>query len=371
MKRAYVTERNERKAVATLAEQLATSDLAGVLFFCSAEYDPQIISESMAERFDCPFFGCTTAGEIGESYRENGIVAVGFPKEHFELAWQFISPLRTYSATNSSTISRSLYRKLSVPFDSSPSNLFAVCLLDGLCVLEEAFVARAYNSLGHIPLVGGSAGDSLAFSNTIVFCNEEFGSKAGLLLLVKTSLDFEIFHFDHFSPTEKGVKITGADPYTRTVYSIDNEPAARRYAEIVGVPESKLGADVFAQNPLMLELGDKYFVRSIREANPDGSLSFLCAVSEGVPLVIGENSLLTDVFAEQANELCAKFSSVHATIGFDCILRRLELQRRSLYNAVEPTLKQLKFVGLSSFGEQFNSVHINHTLTGVMLGKKS
>ena len=36
--------------------------------------------------------------------------------------------------------------------------------------------------------------------------------------------------------------------------------------------------------------------------------------------------------------------------------------------AVEQLLKDLPFVGFSTYGEQFNGIHVNQTLTGVAIG---
>jgi len=56
-------------------------------------------------------------------------------------------------------------------------------------------------------------------------------------------------------------------------------------------------------------------------------------------------------------------------IGCDCILRRLELQDQDALPQVDALLEALPFIGFSTYGEQFGSVHINHTLTGVAIGE--
>jgi hypothetical protein len=37
----------------------------------------------------------------------------------------------------------------------------------------------------------------------------------------------------------------------------------------------------FAAHPLMVRAGGDYHVRSVQSANPDGSLTFYCAIDEG------------------------------------------------------------------------------------------
>jgi hypothetical protein len=49
-------------------------------------------------------------------------------------------------------------------------------------------------------------------------------------------------------------------------------------------------------------------------------------------------------------------------------LRRLELEQRRLSGPVGDFLASRKVIGFSSYGEQFNAVHVNQTFTGIMLG---
>jgi hypothetical protein len=55
-------------------------------------------------------------------------------------------------------------------------------------------------------------------------------------------------------------------------------------------------------------------------------------------------------------------------LGCDCILRRLELQQKGLLDEAPNVLRGADFIGFSTYGEQFNGIHVNHTLTGVALG---
>jgi hypothetical protein len=50
-------------------------------------------------------------------------------------------------------------------------------------------------------------------------------------------------------------------------------------------------------------------------------------------------------------------------------LRRLELEQRGLDGAVGAFLATQKVVGFSTYGEQFNALHVNQTFTGVALGR--
>lgn len=54
-------------------------------------------------------------------------------------------------------------------------------------------------------------------------------------------------------------------------------------------------------------------------------------------------------------------------LGCDCILRRLEAQQKQKTHAISDILSRHHVVGFSTYGEQFNSIHVNQTLTGVAI----
>ena len=70
------------------------------------------------------------------------------------------------------------------------------------------------------------------------------------------------------------------DDEQRTVHELNAEPAAREYAMAVGLDPERLSPMSFAAYPLAVKVGGEYFCRSIRRMNPDGSLSFFCAIDE-------------------------------------------------------------------------------------------
>jgi hypothetical protein len=141
------------------------------------------------------------------------------------------------------------------------------------------------------------------------------------------------------------------------------------YAEAIGVPVAALDATTFSQNPLMLRIGDDYYVRSICRLNPDMSLTCFCAIEEGLVVSIGQGvdamATLESAFASM-RELVGEPALI---IGCDCILRRLELEQSGLDTRIGEFLAQNRVLGFSTYGEQFNGLHVNQTFTGVAIGR--
>ncbi len=369
-KRGEVSSRDETIAVSELVDEIRQDQMGGVIFFCSADYDLNRIALAMNESFSCPVIGCTTAGEICSTYRNNGIVAVSFSSEMFHFHTSLIEPLSEFEFESASEIVSEFESNLKFSKKLDPGKMFGLLLIDGLSIMEETATAALYTALKGIPIIGGSAGDSLKFKETRVYANGRFVTNAAVFTLIETRLQFKTFKLQHFVPSDKEMVITEADSAKRLVNEIDGGPAAQEYAEIIGLEAEELTSQVFAMYPVMLQIGDDWYVRSIEKVNDDGSLTFFCAIDNGLPLTVAEGVGLVETLEVQVEELLLEFPSVELTLGCDCILRRLEINEKNKYKEVEAELEKIKFIGFSTFGEQFNSIHVNQTLTGVIIGSE-
>jgi hypothetical protein len=109
-------------------------------------------------------------------------------------------------------------------------------------------------------------------------------------------------------------------------------------------------------------------VRSIQKANDDGSLSFYCAIDNGLVLTLAKGMDLVENLQKQLSAIRDVVPNPELIIGCDCILRRLEVQEKGLLHDVRNALKTEKILGFSTYGEQFNAIHVNQTLTGIAIG---
>lgn len=78
-------------AAAELRRQLDQEALGFVLFFCSAEYDLEMLADALNQAFDTiPLAGCTTAGEITHKATPAApSVPSAFAKTHSRLKWRW------------------------------------------------------------------------------------------------------------------------------------------------------------------------------------------------------------------------------------------------------------------------------------------
>ena len=366
IKRSQVSLADEVDAVAALAQDLLLDETSGVIFFCSSRYNLERLAHEISTTFSCPVVGCTTSGEIADSYHEGGIVGVSFSAQDFLLTPYLISNLSHFESQHIETIVTDVVKR---SVDNRFVNSVGYLLIDGLSLAEERVSAALSGALGDLPLVGGSAGDEFNFEQTYVYFDGSFQSDAAVFTLISTSLDIEVCKLQHILPTDKEVVVTESDPKTRIVYELDGEPAVDCYSRYLDLRPDQLTPDIFSRNPVMLQVCGDWYVRSIQSANYDGSLTFYCAIESGLPLTISRSGDIVKSFNDSVIEFYSRFSEIELTLACDCILRRLEIiNDDKKKEAIAPLFKKLNLLGFNTYGEQFNSLHLNQTLTCIIFG---
>lgn len=363
-------------AVAELHRQIGAPDTAFALFFCSPSYARSEIAAAIRHYFgDIPVFGCTTAGEITPfGYISDGISGIAFPAGEFEIVSTLFENLRRFEiapAREQTHLLMSQLKALEVQTDGEagdPSRSFGLLLVDGLSFREEQLVSAIGNTLNGVPIVGGSAGDGFNFRRSFVFYGGQFIADAAILLLVLTRRRFSVFKTEHFVPTDRKMVVTGADPDRRRVFELNGEPAALEYARLVGLDGIPLSRRTFAAHPVVVRVGGEYHVRAIQRVNTDNSLSFFCAIDEGLVLTLARGVDILENLRTLFCRLEQQTGIPEAIIGYDCVLRNIELEQRQLKMAVSELFVAHKVVGFCTYGEQYMSMHVNQTFTGVALG---
>lgn len=360
-------------AVGELHRQIGGPDLAFVLIFCSPQYDLSEVVAAIKHHFgDANVFGCTTAGEITPfGYISGGLSGIGFPAGDFAVTSTLFQDLKDFKIAATIEQTRHAMATRMQPANdgpSAPSDSFALLLVDGMSVREEQLVSAISNTLNGTPLVGGSAGDGMNFNRSYVFYDGRFVGDAAVLLLITTRRRFAVFKTEHFVPTDCKMVVTGADLDQRRVYEINAEPAAAEYARLVGLAGKPLSPKIFAAHPVMVRVGGQYHVRAIQKVNPDSSLTFLCAIDEGIVLTVAKGVDLLEDLKSLFRRLQRDVGPPDLIIGCDCVLRNLEIEERQLKAAVSALFVEQNVVGFCTYGEQYMSMHVNQTFTGVIIG---
>lgn len=360
-------------AATELASALCHEHLGFVIFFCSAEYNLDQLGPALESRFDSiAVAGCTTAGEITPlGYGRGCITAIGFDERFFAIDYASIEGLDSFSLTDAQEVVDGLMDSCrAAGLAPIKGHTFAITLLDGLSSREELVLMSLNVALGSISHFGGSAGDDIHLANTHVYSGGRFRTGAAVVIMVNTALDFDVFSTQHMLARTEKLVVTQAERDTRTVLELNAEPAAEEYARTLGMPVSDLNPTVFALHPLAVQINNRFYVRSIQRANADGSLTFFCAVENGVVLTAMRPGPMLPNLKACFTASAARIGEPMLTIGCDCFLRRLELQYLGTEEETSQFLVEQKVIGFNTYGEQFDGMHINQTFTGVIIGKR-
>jgi len=371
IRRAQSCAADAQDAVREFHAAVAQPDMALVIFFCSSEYDLELLAEEMKRLFaGVQVVGCTTAGEIGPTgYQDHSLTGASFPASSFSAAIGHIDHLQQFEIATGHALAQQLLHSLeSQAPHADTDNSFALLLIDGLSVREELVARALQGALGSLPLVGGSAGDGLNFGNTHVYFDGGFYADSAVLILVSTQVPFRTFKTQHFVATDERLVVTEADTAHRIVKEINGLPAAREYARILGIDEHDLDPMRFAAWPVVVILGGANYVRSIQKANPDGSLTFFCAIENGLVLRVAKGQDLLESLEQTFSQIRADIGPPQLVLGCDCILRKLEISQHAQKDIVGDILLRNNTIGFNTYGEQFHGLHINQTLVGIALG---
>ncbi len=361
------------KAAKEIYEALADCEPECVVFYCCVSYPLEVLSKELTQYFaDITLIGCTSAGEITPlGYSKQSISAFALDKNQFATETVLIDNLVAFTDADSDNLVNGMLERLrqkAVSDAPLQESSFALSLLDGLSVREELVINALSMSLQDIPLVGGSAGDDQHFVDTQVFYNGKFYGNAAVIMLVNTANPFEVFSYHHLAPDTEKLVVTQVAPDLRVVQEFNAEPAALEYCRINDLKLEDLNSETFAMYPLAVQVGDHLYIRSIQQVNDDLSLTFFCAIDSGVvltkmssPGLLSHTSMIFNLLTESVGDL-------QLLIGFDCIHRRIEINNHALVDDMSALYRKHNVIGFSTYGEQINGLHLNHTFTGVAIG---
>ncbi|HAU29578.1 MAG TPA: FIST domain containing protein [Rhodospirillaceae bacterium] len=360
-----------RKAAQAFHAAVAQPDMSLVVFFCSSTYDLDALAEEMNSLFaGVQVVGCTTAGEIGPAaYTNHSISGASFPAATCKAVTGLLEGLGQFDMAKGREFTQALMQNFESRVPGATSdNSFAFLLIDGMSRREEPVTHALQHELGNIQLVGGSAGDDGKFDKTHVYHDGRFHVDAAILTLINTELPFKIFKTQHFVPTDERMVVTEASPADRVVREIDGLPASLEYARKLQVETKDLNPMRFAASPVVVMIDGTDYVRAIQKANADGSLTFFCAIEDGVVLRVAHGVDLLRNLEQAFEKVRAEIGPLQLVLGCDCILRKLEIEQRNIKDRVWEILRRNNVVGFNTYGEQFCGVHVNQTFTGLAIG---
>ena len=369
---AYSASADSATAVAELTAQLdaaSREDPHCIIFFASPKHDGALLGQALQARFvTSHILGCSGNGEFTEGHwGKGGVAALAL---HRDMVGRIASALARLDGGLQAGIdaaAETLGQQLGVPLrELDPQRFVGVALLEGSKGQEELLNEALGNVAPLLSFVGGSAGDNITFTGTWVFAEGKLAENASALLVLELLQPFAVLKTCNFVSTPIELTITKADPSRRMVLELDGQPAAQRYAEVIGARAEELAFPHFLANPLGLMIEGEPWLRSVLRV--DGSvLYFACAVLEGMTLNLMQATDIVDNAKSAFDRLALPPSTRPRTaLLFNCAYRMLEVQIKGLEAPYHEALANVIHAGLHTNGESYLG-HINQTLTGLVI----
>ncbi|MES0092261.1 FIST N-terminal domain-containing protein [Mesorhizobium sp. M0030] len=336
-------------------------------------FDASVLSQGLKTHAPTlAYAACSTAGEITPQGLEEGhVLALLFPSASFSAVSTMVDNLSSSGMDRITDEVEGLRRLLRGRLGCCHTkSTFALCFIDGLSFAEEAVTSAIHWGLDDIPLLGGSAGDDLKFETTSLISNGKVASDSAIIVLIATEIPFHVFKTDNFIPTDEKLVVTASDPDHRTVREFNATNAAEEYAASVGIVAQNLTPLSFASHPVVVKVGGEYYCRSIQKMHPDGSLSFFCAIDDGVVLSIAQPKDMVESTRAALRDVEERLGGIDMILGFDCVLRRLDARNRQVFRDISELYRVNNVIGFGTYGEQYRSMHLNQTFTGIAFGER-
>ncbi|MGQ7847726.1 FIST N-terminal domain-containing protein [Granulosicoccus sp. 3-233] len=368
---------SETASTAELCQSLAEAARSGevelaIIWFSPTRHMAADIVSSLAELTPgLNFCGCSSSGEVTpDGMQEHGFIATLLPKRWFSTTTMVMAGVASMGMDTVAKLTADIRNRfmLTLGPEIDHHGLFAMNLIDGLSYSEERVTVAIDRGLDGIPLIGGSAGDDLQFTTTWQISNLRTMQNAAVLTLIQCRLPYRIFTNNNFVPTEHKLVVTEANPELRCVNEFNAEPAAIAYANAIGMSIDELDAGSFASYSVIVRFGGRYYCRSIQRLNEDQSLTFFCAIDNGLVLTVARSEGMVASSRQAIESIETEIGPIDLIFGFDCISRKLDARNRQTTHRITSLYREKNFVGFNAYGEQHNSLHDNQTITGVAIG---
>lgn len=247
----------------------------------------------------------------------------------------------------------------------------ALTFVDGLS-MSESYLMEAVYKTERFPcmFVGGSAGDALTFSKTLLFDGRRILQDHAIIAFVHMAPHqrFGIMKSQNFRKIGPSFVVVDADPNHRTVSAVIDSRTGivtspvKALCEALHVKPTELGKALTGK-AFGIELGSELFVRSVSKIDFEKEIfHFYCDIGAGDELtLLQEIDFVEQTRADVAGYLAGKPKPA-AVLMNDCILRRL-----SNAGALSRTggIWPVPVAGFSTYGELFG-ININQTLSAIV-----
>jgi hypothetical protein len=254
---------------------------------------------------------------------------------------------------------------------------YVACVIDdGFRNCKDELLVGVTSPNQMLMAIGGGAGDTEldpAKQSALIHVDGEVVTDAAAVALFRTDAPWAALRSHWYAPTGQTIRVTKVDGTSKRALEIDGRPAAKRYAEVLGVGVDDLDfgkPNGFAARPTALRVGREYFIRAPLKVLPDGSIQFVNVLEQDSELElvkVTDPAESTRRFFEV--DVPARLQSPRAMLLFHC-------SGRAYYAAMTGQTERLSnafrsapmCAGMNVNFEIYCAFQLNTTLTALAFG---
>lgn len=361
-----------------LVKQLGDHPSKLVVLFASHDRDQVALNRALRDRLPkgTRLIGSTTGGEIDNQGIHHGSALLASLGGDFEVGLGLGRGLSSDAIKAGSSAVDQACSELGVrPQDLDETQYVGLVMDDPFRYKKEELLLGMLEKNGALILVGGGASDpemDPAKQVAYLHVDGEVTTDSAFIALFRTQAPWAALRSHWYEPTGKMIRITKVDPTHQLAIEIDGQPAAPRYAEILGVGVEDLAYALpkgFAASPTALKVGREYFLRSpfVVEGT---AIRYVNLLEEGAEL---EVMRLTDMAGSTRRffqeEIPRRVSHPTAALFFHCGGRLWFAAAQGKLGDLAETFKDAPpCAGLNVYFETYCGFNINSTLTALVFG---
>jgi hypothetical protein len=372
------TETDPEKAAEDLCRQFGSGTPKLVTLYAPRDRDHLALNQAVRKRLPkTRLVGASSAAQIDAQGIHRGVIVASAMSGDFDVGIGLGTRLSidALGAGNAATL------KACAELGVRPSDLgkkhVGMVIDDGFRYKKEEFLIGMLEPNPALVLVGGGAGDAEfdpAKQSALLHVDGEVVSDAVAIVMFQTEARWAAMRSHWYVPTGRTLTITKVDASCTRALEIDGLPAAKRYADLLGVSPDDLEfgkPNGFATSPTALLVGREYFLRAPWKPLDDGSILFANLLEEGTELEImriGDMARSTATFFQE--EMPLRVGKPTAALLFHCSGRQWFADATGKSEALSEAFRTAPpAVGFNCQFELYCGFHINTTLTALAFGR--
>jgi hypothetical protein len=379
MAHARTAERDPNRAAEDLCNQLGSAKPKLVVMFASRDRDQRALNRAVRERLPSGtrLVGATTGGEIDRDGMHAGNVVLAGLSGDIEVGLGMGHNMSRDAATAGETAIRTAARELGARADDLGTRKYGALVIDdGFRYRKEELLLGVMSMNQAMIAVGGGASDSEPDPNkqsAELHVDGEVATDSAIVVLFRTDAPWAALRSHWYAPTGQTIRITKIDSTAKRALEIDGHPAAKRYADLLGVGVNDLEFGTpngFAVRPTALRVGREYFIRAPWKPLEDGSILFANMLEEGSELELVK---ITDIVDSTRRffelELPSRVQSPRGVLLFHCSGRKWYAESTGKIPSLSEAFRAAPTcAGMNVHFEIYCGFHINTTLTALAFG---